>query len=245
MTHKVKGIVLRTVKYGETSVIATLYTDLFGLQSYLVKGVRKSSKSGASKINYFQPGAILELQAYHNPFKSLQFIKEYQWSYLYTELFFHVTRSAIAMYMLELILHCIKQEETNNELFDFFEHFFISLDKQNLEEIADYPLTFTLHLAKFLGFQIHGNYSSKTPILDLQEGMFVAEKPYHNYVVEDNYAAITSELNNLETHSAPKSLQLNHLIRRELLKYYQQFFSLHLQNTSEMKSFRVLQAVLQ
>ena len=49
MVHKTKGIVLRTVKYGETSVIVTILTELFGLQSYLVNGVRTSSGKGGSK----------------------------------------------------------------------------------------------------------------------------------------------------------------------------------------------------
>ncbi|MFT3936946.1 MAG: recombination protein O N-terminal domain-containing protein [Chitinophagaceae bacterium] len=58
--HHTKGIVLRTVKYGETSVIASIYTELFGLQSYLVNGVRTSSKKGPGKASLFQPGSILD-----------------------------------------------------------------------------------------------------------------------------------------------------------------------------------------
>ncbi|MBS1655487.1 MAG: recombination protein O N-terminal domain-containing protein, partial [Bacteroidetes bacterium] len=62
--HKTKGIVLRTVKYGETSVIVTIYTELFGIQSYLVNGVRVSSKKGSGKANLFQPSAILDMVVY-------------------------------------------------------------------------------------------------------------------------------------------------------------------------------------
>ena len=47
--HKTNGIVLRTVKYGETSLVVTLFTELFGVQSYLVNGVRVSSKKGMGK----------------------------------------------------------------------------------------------------------------------------------------------------------------------------------------------------
>ncbi|HEY0299537.1 MAG TPA: DNA repair protein RecO, partial [Arachidicoccus sp.] len=194
-THKTKGIVLRTVKYGETSIIATLYTELFGLQSYLVKGVRKSSKHGNAKVNFFQAGAILDMIVYRNPLKSLQFVKEFQWGYLYNKIFFDVTRNAILMYMIELISHSIKEEETHSELFDFFETTFIQLDMANTETVADFPLGFTLHLAKFLGFQIHGKYSSDTPFLDLQDGSFVAEKPHHGYILEDKFAQITSLIN--------------------------------------------------
>ncbi|MFL5786527.1 MAG: recombination protein O N-terminal domain-containing protein [Flavisolibacter sp.] len=37
MIHKTKGIVLRTVKYGETSLVVTMFTELLGLQYYIVK----------------------------------------------------------------------------------------------------------------------------------------------------------------------------------------------------------------
>jgi len=61
MTHKTKGIVLRTIKYGETSVITAVYTELFGLQSYIVKGVRQATKKAEAKSSYFQAAAILEM----------------------------------------------------------------------------------------------------------------------------------------------------------------------------------------
>src|SRR5687767_14593934 len=98
MTHKTKGIVLRTVKYGETSIIATIYTELFGVQSYMVKGVRQSSKKSAGKGIYFQPSALLDLVVYHNQLKNLNFIKEYQWSYLYQHVLFDVVKNTVAMY---------------------------------------------------------------------------------------------------------------------------------------------------
>ena len=42
MFHKTKGIVLHTIKYSETSVIAKIYTEKLGLVSYMIKGVRSS-----------------------------------------------------------------------------------------------------------------------------------------------------------------------------------------------------------
>ncbi|MBV9963249.1 MAG: recombination protein O N-terminal domain-containing protein, partial [Parafilimonas sp.] len=66
MTYKTKGIVLRTIQYGETSVITSVYTELFGMQSYIVKGVRQSTRKTQSKQMYFQPAAMLEMEVYHN-----------------------------------------------------------------------------------------------------------------------------------------------------------------------------------
>src|SRR6059058_6013874 len=105
MTHKTKGIVLRTLKYGDTSVITTVYTELFGLQSYIVKGVRQSTKKSSAKAIYFQPAAMLEMVVYHNELKNLNFIKEYEWGYLYQQVLFDVVKNTVAMYIIELLLH--------------------------------------------------------------------------------------------------------------------------------------------
>ena len=70
--HKTKAIVMRITKYGETSLIVLAYTEQFGIQSYLVQGVRTSSVTKSAQATYFQPGAILDLVVYHHEQKSLQ-----------------------------------------------------------------------------------------------------------------------------------------------------------------------------
>src|SRR3569832_2393554 len=102
MIHKTKGIVLRTVKYGETSLVVTVFTELFGLQSYLVKGVKTPAKKGTAKANLFQPAAILDLVAYHNEFKNLQRLKEFRWALLYQHILSDVRKNAVALFFIEL-----------------------------------------------------------------------------------------------------------------------------------------------
>src|ERR1700694_4166459 len=111
MIHKTKGIILRTVKYGETSLVVTVFTELFGLQSYLVNGVRAAVKKGTPKAALFQPSAILELVAYHNELKNLQRLKEFRWAYLYRHLLSDVRKNAVALFMIELLTKCLKQPE--------------------------------------------------------------------------------------------------------------------------------------
>ena len=59
MIHKTRGIVFRFTRYGETSIIVTIFTEAFGLQSYIVNGVR--SKSAKNKIALYQPLTLLNL----------------------------------------------------------------------------------------------------------------------------------------------------------------------------------------
>ena len=129
--HHTKGIVLRTVKYGETSVIVTIFTELFGVQSYLVNGVRTSTKKGSGKANFFQPSAILDMVVYHNELKQLQRIKEFRWGYLYQHILSDVKKNAVALFMVELLTKCLKQPEANPDLFHFAEDAFLHLDESS------------------------------------------------------------------------------------------------------------------
>ena len=194
MTHTTKGIVIRTVKYGETSVIVSIYTELFGIQSYIVNGVRTSSKSAGSKANLFQPAAILEVVVYHNELKNIQRLKEFRWGYLYKTLFFDVIKDSVALYMIELMQKTLKQPEPNPDLFHFLEDSFLHLDISGESVVANYPLFFAIHLSGFYGFRFSDTYSAKNHILDLREGEFVSEQPTHAYFLDGDYSYITSQL---------------------------------------------------
>ncbi len=123
MIHSTKGIVLRTIKYGETSVIVSVFTEIFGIQSYIVNGVRTQSKT--SKAHFFQSSSILEMEVYHNELKNLQRIKDLRWSYLYKNILSNVIKNSVALYMVELLQKCLKQPEKNADLFYFCEDAFI------------------------------------------------------------------------------------------------------------------------
>jgi len=244
MIHKTKGIVLRSVKYGETSVIVSMYTELFGLQSYVVNGVRASSKKGATKGNLFQPAAILDLIVYHNELKNLQRIKEFRWSYLYQHIFFNVIKNSVALFMVELLQKCVKQPETNADLFSFAEDAFIKLDESSETVLANYPLFFSLHIASFFGLQINDNYSDTCAVLDLQEGFFVEEKPVNVHFLDGKYSFATSQLLKTMHPSELVQVKLNKEARRVLLYAYQDFFALHIQDFGTMRSLPVLQELL-
>lgn len=244
MVHTTRGIVLRTVKYGDTSIITTVYTALFGVQSYIVKGVRKSSKTSAGKASYFQPAALLEMEVHNNNLKHLQFIREYQWSYLYEKVLFDVVRNTVALYVVELLQHALKEPEANPELFYLTEEALINLDKGSDSFAANLPLYFMLQLGSELGFQMQGSYSEQTPVFDLQEGMFIKEIPLHPYYIDGLLAQTTSGLLKCKEIADLENMALNRATRRELLAAFQSFMALHIPDFGEIKSLPIIQEVL-
>lgn len=244
VTHKTKGVVLKTVRYGETSVIAAIFTELFGLQSYLINGVRVTSKKGAGKANLLQPASILDMVVYHNELRNLQRVKEFKWGYVYENIFFNVFRNSIALFMVELLQRSIKQPEPNPPLFDFIEDAFIHLDKAGDGTAANFALYFAINLSRFYGFKIADRYSEKNNILDLMEGRYVADKPDHQYFLENEFSRIVSDLLKVMQPSELGHIRLNQESRRVLLHAFETFYALHIQDFGKMKSLPVLEAVL-
>jgi DNA repair protein RecO (recombination protein O) len=243
MTHKTKGIVLRTIKYGETSVVVSIFTELFGLQTYMVNGVRTTKRSSA-KANHFQPGSILEMVVYHSDIKSMQRIKEFKWNYLYENILSDVTRNSIALYMIELLHKSLKQPEKNADLFYFFEAALMNLDTAGKTTVANFALYFSLQLTHFFGFRMNDDYDAVQNILDLQEGMFVTEQPTHPYFLDGEYASLTSQLLKVMQPYELDDFKLNRDTRRKLLSSYEDYYALHIQDFGKMKTLTVLHELL-
>ena len=244
MLHKTKGIVLRTVKYGETSVIVLIFTETFGIQSYLVNGVRISTKKGSGKATLFQPAAILDMVAYHNELKQLQRLREFKWSCLYRNIFSDVKKNAVALFMVELLTRCLKQPETHTDLFHFTEDAFMHLDNGSETMTANFPLYFAMHLAVLMGFRMNDNFSEQNPVFDLQDGNFVAERPHHPHFLEDRQAEITSLLLKVMQPRELEDIKLNQDFRRSLLQAYEMYYALHISDFGKLKSLPVLREIL-
>lgn len=238
MYHQTRGIVLHTIKYSETSVIARIYTDKFGLLSFIVKGVR-SAKS-KNKASLMQPLTMLDMQVNYRESRGLQFIKEFTRDYNYTSIPFDTVKSTIALFLLEVIIKSVREHEPNEELFEFIYAAIQELDK-NEKVNPDFHLLFLTHLSTYLGFMPHENFSETNCHFEMREGLFVA---YHTgpFVLNKQ----ESELVHLLTQNSVFNLSAvtkNRAERSAMLKCLLKFYQLHLENFS-LKSPEVLEAVL-
>lgn len=244
MVHKTKGLILRAVKYGETSLIVTAFTELFGVQSYIVNGVRTSSKQSSGKASHFQPAAMLDMVVYHNQFVNLQRIKEFKWAHLYQHLFSSVRKNCVALFMIELLGKCLKEPEANAELFNFIEDAFLHLDEASEKVTANFSLYFALHLAVFFGFRINDEFSAEQSYLDLQEGLFVAAQPEHPHFLEGRMAEVTSQILKTLQPEDLEDLALTGDIRRRILATLEDYYRLHIPDFTPLKTLPILREVL-
>ena len=65
MLHKIRGIVIKTTDYSESSVVAQIFTEDFGVQSYLINGVKRPK--GKIRLSMLQPLHLLDMVVYFKP----------------------------------------------------------------------------------------------------------------------------------------------------------------------------------
>ncbi|MFV0605386.1 MAG: DNA repair protein RecO [Niabella sp.] len=246
-THKTRGIVLRTVKYGETSIIVTIYTQIFGLQSYIVNGVRKTSKNGSNKAAFFQPDTVLEMEVYHNSLRQLHRIKEYQIAIMLPHLFTNVLKHGVALFMVELLTKCLKEPETQEDLYYFLEDSLHHLNNCTDAVMANFPIFYATHLSGFFGFFPRKNYLAQNEqvFFDMKEGCFSAAMPAHNQYLEQQAAIFFAELSMARQPAELEDIRTNAATRRKILQAIEAYYALHIQDFGKLKTLPVLRELLQ
>jgi DNA repair protein RecO (recombination protein O) len=239
MLSKTKGILLHSFKYGDTSLIAHIYTEQFGRQAYIVKGAY--SKKASIKANIFYPLNLLEMEVYRKQNNNLQKLKEVWNNPIYTQIPFRPERNAIAVFIAEILYRTLLEEEANPILFGYL---FNSLQILDLEtkNIANFHIIFLIQLSKHLGFFPFNNFSETNLIFDLLNGRYEPETPMHgNYIHRDESVVFASMIakgfNEIDTIIL--SRQLRHYLLEKLVEYYR----LHISGMGNIKSLQILKEV--
>jgi DNA repair protein RecO (recombination protein O) len=245
MLQKTRGLVIRSVKYGETSLVVTMFTELFGIQSYMVSGVRKESVKAGMRASQFQPATLLDMIVYHHERHNLQRIKDCQWAVLYQQIFSDIRKNAVALFMVELLQKCLKQPDPQPELFYFLEDVLQDLDQATPMVAANIPIYFALHLSHFFGFRMQDTYDEENTMLDLREGIFVDEPPAHPHWVGNQLSFTVSQFLKAQQPAELEQIPMNREGRRLLLDTCLQYYSLHVSDFGSLRSLPVIQEVLE
>ena len=241
MDDLIQGIVLQSIRYGDTSLVVKVLTRNHGLRSYMVKGAfNRNAKTRAALfqnlhlINYIEAG---------KPNKgSLGYMKDVQIATVYQSLPFVMNKSAILMYVSELLTKTITEQEQNEALFDFIVRSLQWLDLVE-QDYANFPLFFTLELTRHLGFYPKANHQPGY-CFDMMEGSFAHDYPLHPYYFDATDAALLATLLDANIDEACR-IPLNVNQRRSMLDGLITFMRLHAPVMKDFHSYEVLKTVLE
>ncbi len=239
MLVKTHGLILRSVKYSETSLIFDLYTKQHGLVSLIVSGVRKVRANTPASV--FQLMNWIEAVVYLKDQKNLSRVKEARPILHYQSLPFDIKRRSIGLFMTEIIQKTIREREANPALYQFFWDSFNFLD-QTHQPVENIHLIFLLQLSQHLGFLPHGHYSTETPYLNLLKGTFVPHQdPVYTIDLMSSRLISTSAQHVLATCH---NFTLTRHQRSNMIQQLLTFYRLHLEKMGEVKTHKILADVL-
>jgi DNA repair protein RecO (recombination protein O) len=221
MLHKTRGIVFRFTKYGETSIIVNIFTELFGLQGYIVNGVR--SKSSKSRMALFQPLTPLDMVVYHRANANLNRIKEMKCLHPFHSIQTDVKKSAISIFINEVLNKTVKEESHAQEVFDFLFDAVCVLDGMK-DTYENFHLMFMLKLSRYLGFGAQN--------INEVLGVRVTDKE-----TED-------ALKKLMLSDYREHVNISNDQRRIILELILKFYSDHIDTFGEMRSVQILKEVV-
>ncbi len=256
MTIKTRGIIIRAIKYGETSLIIDVLTEAKGLRTYIVSGVRQSkSKIGAALL---QVPSLVELEAYERENVNIQKInrlREIKAAYVFQKIPFEVQRGAVALFMAEVVRRVIKEDgvgEEHEAMFSFIFEAFRFLDTTE-HSFANLHLGFLLTLSHFLGFapspkQENQHVTGGTEggiyheVFDMKEGIFRNDSVGHRDFMNEHQTKLFKLLlqsNFLDIHK----LHFSRIERQMLLKDLLIFFSFHIEQMGKINTHLILQEI--
>ncbi|WP_046244241.1 DNA repair protein RecO [Hymenobacter terrenus] len=238
MLIKTRGIVLSYLKYRETSIIARIYTERLGVQSYVVNGVRKAKPPG--RIALFQPFTLLDLVAYvARGSGGLTRLSEFRCSEPFITLPYEVQKSSVVLFLSEVVGRAVREEEQNEPLFQFLHDSILAFDRQTVGA-ENFALVFLLQLATYLGFGISSGGQLTDQVIMAGHAPTTRGATGPATLRLREFEIYFDELLRDPTTSTIPNGRVRHELLNVLIRYYQ----LHVEQLGDIRSLEILSQVL-
>lgn len=232
-----KAIVFSAIKYGEADLIVKLFTEKSGLKTYLLRGILKSKK-GKLRVSFFQPLTQLEIVANHKDKGSMENMREAKVLSTYQSLHTDVVKSSVVFFLAEMLRNSVKEEEANENLFEFLQTTFLWFDHHH--SVANFHLLFLLKLSRYLGFYPDDS-QMEMDVFNLLDGTFQNVET-NDYCISNENLDILKQFLSTD-FEAMSGIKLSHSSRSGFLKMLLIYYELHLQGFKKPKSLSVLNEI--
>ncbi len=237
MLAHTNAIVLSKLRYKDNDLIVKCYTEELGVVSFLVRGALKSKK-GASKAAYFQLLSQLQLVIAYKSNKNLHTIKEVKPNYIYSSLHSNILKSAVVMFLSEILASILQEEEENRVLYSYIETALLWFDTHT--KSSNFHLLFLLNLSKYLGFYPELK-NVNSAFFNLKDGKF-EDKSMGKYAIQGENLLLLKTLLGTKFDGL-ENIKMNSSQRQSFLNMILLYFELHLGSFKTPRSVKVFNQV--
>lgn len=239
MLTKTHAIVLRTIKYGESSLIADTLTEAMGRIAFMIR-ISKTTKAKVKK-QFFQPLTLLDLEFDYRQKARLQYLKDVRIALPYVSISFEPTKSCILLFLAEFLYYVTRNEQKNIPLYKYVKSSLAWLDGAQ-SGFANFHLVFMMRLSRFVGF--FPNFDDFFPgtFFDLRSGGFCQNVPLHPDYLMPQEAERVGKLMRMD-YETMHLFRLSRSERNRIAALALYYYRLHVPDMPELQSFSVLQEI--
>ncbi|HRG59233.1 MAG TPA: DNA repair protein RecO [Bacteroidia bacterium] len=237
-SQKTRGIVLRFLPFNDKNKIVKIYTEHFGLKTFIVSsGNSKSSRQKSALLQALQP---IWLETSFVETAKLSRLGEITAAESIMNATLHHAKRSILMFLNEVLYKCLREEQADEPLFNFVIESITFLNKTE-QNCHNFHLIFLVQLCQFLGFMPSKNYNNYAKYFFYREGVFDSFKS-DNLMMDEEQSKLFFQLINLN-YLTMESLALHTNSRNKLLENILFYYGQHLPSFKEIKSIEVLAEV--
>jgi DNA repair protein RecO (recombination protein O) len=241
MLQTTRGLVFHVSRYSDSSGIAKIFTEDYGLQSFVVKSL--FSRNAKMKPALFGHLSLIDMVFDHKPGRSLLYIREVTLNRPFHEITDNMRRSSVLLFINEVLYKSVKEEEANRSLFEFIEYSLESLNDVAIP-VQSFHLIFLIRLSEHLGFGPSDSLTTQGNYFDLLTGLTEINNPGHSYLITGESLNLLRQLA-LMDYPDLVNFNASGALRMDLLDKLLDFYRIHLSEMTEMKSVKVLHEALQ
>lgn len=218
-----EAVILRSVKYGDTSKIITLYSKDNGKINCIVKGARNLK---SKVLGVIEPFNHITIVFYNKQNRELQMLSKAETIKNFINIKSDLDKLTICYRILEMINKVVYDKERSHELFELLIHTFAYINENPVPNSLPY-LYFQIHLCEALGISpidkiddAGDTFKAREMLLDKVQLSLI------KFLLENE----TEKMHNCE---APNETILN------LMSIYDKYLSAHTENFLKLKSVKV------
>lgn len=236
MFDKIQGVVLNTIRYSDKHNIVHIYTRQRGLMAFAVP---QGHTVGARQRNaMLMPLSLIDCEARILPGRDLSTLRDLRRNAPLTQIYADPVKSAIAMYVSELLTHAIQEQERNETLYDYIEQCVMILESTT-QGVANFHICFTYHLGILIGIQPDTGTWHEGWWFDMQEGVFRPVPTGGSHWLHPDEARVIWLLSRM-TFANMHLFRFNHNERNQVLEVMLTYYKLHHSTLGTLRSPEVL-----
>ena len=242
MIVKSEAIVLKTVDYSESSIIATLFTKEKGKVAVIAKGARKPKNKFAA---FLVVGQLLEVVFYSKESRSVQTLSDVSYIEKLHSFRVDIEKMAIMMTTTEFTNQVLHDNEINTDLFGFLKRMLVWVDKQDDVPPQLFPYL-QLRIAEYIGIgvQYMDDDNSDDGYLNISSGLLSPNKEdeHAERLSPSQFDFMKKSLNSANASVLRIVMDPNEL--KKLIQILDKYFIYHVEGMKPRRSDKIFAQLL-